>query len=49
MEQDIQRIEVGVLNTPSISENDIKPPDVPFDFSSVEITFDDPGRTFDEN
>jgi hypothetical protein len=50
MENDIQRIEVGGgIAKPSINQNDIKAPAIAFDFSSEEITFDDPGRTFDEN
>jgi hypothetical protein len=47
MENDIQRIEVGG-GAHRLSSKNIKAPEIPFDFSSEEITFDDPGRTFDE-
>lgn len=46
---DIQRIGVGNSKYPSISENNIKKPVIPFDFSTNEITFDQQDRTFDEN
>ena len=46
---DIKRIGVGNSKYPSIGENDIKEPLIPFDFSTNEITFDQEDRTFDEN
>lgn len=45
----IRRIEVGNSRYASISENNIKEPAIPFDFSTNEITFDQQDRTFDEN
>jgi hypothetical protein len=46
---DIQRIGVGNNKFPAITENDIKEPEIPFEFSTNEITFDQEDRTFDEN
>ena len=46
---DIQRIGIGNSKFPSIGENDIKEPTIPFEFSTNEITFDQEDRTFDEN
>ena len=46
---DIQRIGVGNGKFPSISEEAIQEPTIPFDFSTEEITFDTVFRTFDEN
>lgn len=49
MEKNIQRIGIGNSRFPSINENEIKEPEIPFDFSTNEITFDQLDRTFDEN
>jgi hypothetical protein len=46
---DIKRIGVGNGKFPSVSEETILEPTIPFDFSTEEITFDDVFRTFDEN
>lgn len=46
---DIQRIGVGNNKFAAITENDIKEPKIPFEFSTNEITFDQEDRTFDEN
>ena len=45
---DIKRIVVGNSKYPSIAENDIKEPMIPFDFSREDITFDTVDTTFDE-
>lgn len=49
MEKNIKRIGIGNSKFPSIGENDIKEPTIPFEFSTNEITFDQQDRTFDEN
>jgi hypothetical protein len=46
---DIRRIGVGNSKFAAITENDIKEPNIPFEFSTNEITFDQEDRTFDEN
>jgi hypothetical protein len=48
METDIQRIEIGNSKHTLISEKEITPPKIAFDFSSEEITFDSMESTFDE-